>query len=190
METDTPETRALKTIRTMLTDSGIEGEFEGVQSPLEETRMFMFGPVLVVFSEKTRVTDREFSKLLEYAEANDMKGGMIIVSPSAPSELVVSSLTKYIANPENPLVQLFEIRHLGFDIAKHRQVPKHRILVKEDLDAFMKEYSFKVEQLPKLWCQDPMAKRIRARPGDIVEVKGLSMTSGEYRHARLCVERV
>lgn len=185
------EQRALETIKRMLNDSAIEAEYETVQAPLDETHMFMFGPVLIVFSEKTRVTEREFTKVLEYAETNEMKGGIIIVSPSVPSELVVNSVRKYIADPENPLVQIFQISHLGFDIAQHRQVPKHRILVKEDLDAFLKEFGLTVETLhllPKLDCQDPMAKRIRARPGDVVEIKGLSMTSGEYRRARLCVE--
>lgn len=186
------EDRALSTIKIMLTDSGIQGGFEAVQAPLDETHMFMFGPVLVVFSEKTRVTDREFTKILEYAETNELRGGIIIVSPSVPSELVLNAVRKYIANPENPLVQIFEIRHLGFDISQHRQVPKHRILIKEDLDAFLKEFGLTQQTahlLPKLDCQDPMAKRIRARPGDIIEITGLSQTSGDGRHGRLCVER-
>ena len=187
------EDRALATIRTMLVESGIRGDYETVSAPLEETQMVMFGPVLIVFSYKTRVTEREFSKILEYADTNDMKGGIIIVTPSVPSELVLNAVRKYVANPENPLVQIFEIRYLGFDISKHRQVPAHRILVKEDLDQFMKEHKLTADTLhllPKLDCQDPMAKRIRARPGDVVEIKGLSMTSGENRRARLCVERI
>ena len=186
------EDRALATIKIMLNDSGINSELEPVQAPLEETHMFMFGTVLIVFSEKTRVTEREFTKIIEYADTNSLRGGIIIVSPSVPSELVLNSVRKYIANPENPLVQIFEIRHLGFDIAQHRQVPKHRILIKEDLDAFLKEFGLSHQTahlLPKSDCQDPMAKRIRARPGDIIEVTGLSLTSGDYRHARLCVER-
>lgn len=185
------ETRALATIKRMLNDSGIESEYESVQAPLDETHMFMFGRVLIVFSDKTRVTEREFTKIVEYADNNDMNGGIIIVSPSAPSDLVLNAVRKYISNPDNPLVQIFEIRHLGFDIAQHRQVPKHRILVKEDLDAFLKDFALtqeKVHLLPKIDCQDPMAKRVRARPGDIIEIKGLSMTAGEYRRARLCVE--
>ena len=183
----------METIKRMLNDVGIQAEYEAVQAPQDETRMFMFGPVLIVFSDKTRVTEREFTKILEYADANDMKGGIIIITATPPSDLVLSGLRRYIANPENPLVQIFEIRHLGFDIAQHRQVVKHRILVKQELDAFLKEFGITPQTthlLPKLDCQDPMAKRIRARPGDVVEIKGLSMTSGEYRHARLCVDHV
>ena len=185
------EARALVTIKRMLNDSGIKAEYEAVQSPLEETHMFTFGPVLIVFSDKTRVTEREFTKIVEYADNNDMKGGIIIVTPSVPSELVLNAVRKHIANPDNQLVQIFEIRHLGFDIAEHSQVPKHKILVKEDLDAFMKEFGLTpdtISQLPKIDCQDPMAKRVRARPGDVIEIKGLSLTAGEYRRARLCVE--
>jgi DNA-directed RNA polymerase subunit H (RpoH/RPB5) len=197
------EKRALTTIKRMLNDTGVQGEYEAVSAPLEETRMFMFGPVLIVISDKTRVTERELSKILEYAETNDMKGGIIIVSPSVPSELVINAVCRYIANPDNQLVQIFEIRHLGFDIAEHRfnsyvdtngkKVCTHKILVKEELDSFLKEFGLTQETthlLPKIWCQDPMAKRIRARPGDVIEVKGLSLTAGEYRRARLCVEHI
>jgi len=184
------EARAIATIKKMLNDAGIQGEYEAVANAIDETRMFMFGPVLIVFSDKTRVTDREFAKILEYSKENDLNGGIIIVTPTAPSDLVLSSLRRYIANPENQLVQIFEIRHLGFDISEHRQVPKHRILEKQELDGFLKEYGLTAQTthlLPKIDCQDPMAKRIRARPGDVIEISGLSMTSGEYRRARLCV---
>ena len=186
------ETRARETIRTMLLDSGLTGDFGEVQSPLDETRMFLFGKVLVVFSDKTRVTDRELTKILEYASTNEYKDGIVIVTATTPSELVIDSVRNYIANPENPLLQIFELRHLGFDISKHRLVPKHRIIKEGELDAFLKQYNLtheKVNLLPKLDCQDPMAKRIRARPGDVVEITGLSLSSGEYRRARLCVDR-
>jgi DNA-directed RNA polymerase subunit H (RpoH/RPB5) len=186
------EARAKETIRTMLVDSGLQGDFEEVQAPLDETRMFLFSNVLIVFSEKTRVTERELSKILEYASSNDYKNGIIVVTPTTPSELVIDTVRNYVANPENPLLQIFELRHLGFDIAKHRQVPKHRLLKEGELNAFLKQYGLTPENvnlLPKLDCQDPMAKRIRARPGDVVEITGLSLSSGEYRRARLCVDR-
>jgi DNA-directed RNA polymerase subunit H (RpoH/RPB5) len=186
------EARAKETIRTMLVESGLQGDFEDVQAPLDETRMFLFSGVLVVFSDKTRVTERELNKILEYADTNDYKSGVIIVTPTTPSELVINSVRDYIANPKTPLLQIFELRHLGFDISKHRLVPKHRILKEGDLNAFLKQYGLTPQTthlLPKLDCQDPMAKRIRARPGDVVEITGLSLSSGEYRRARLCVSR-
>jgi DNA-directed RNA polymerase subunit H (RpoH/RPB5) len=185
------EARAMTTIKRMLNDDGIQAEYESVADALDETRMFMFGPILIVFSDKTRVTDREFNKIIEFSQEKNLNGGIVIVTPTAPSDLVLSSLRRYIGNPDNPLVQIFEIRHLGFDIAEHRQVPKHKILKQQELDTFLKEYGLSAETihlLPKIDCQDPMAKRIRARPGNVVEIRGLSMTSGEYRHARLCVE--
>ena len=186
----------METIKQMLIDSGEETSdtgFIAVDKPLEETRMFGYGSVLIVFSDKTRVTDREFTKISEYFKNIDTYRSMIIVTPTAPSELVLNSLRRYIADPENALIQIFELRHLGFDISKHRQVPKHKIIQKQELDEFLKEYGLTSQTthlLPKIDCQDPMAKRIRARPGDVVEIMGLSMTSGEYRRARLCVESV
>jgi DNA-directed RNA polymerase subunit H (RpoH/RPB5) len=174
------EARALETLKTMLEVA----EVEDVPAPMDETRMFVAGGVLLVFSDKSRVTDREFAKLLEYAETNGHTQGMIIVSPSSPPESCVNAIRAYIANRDNPLVQIFEIRHLGFDISTNIAVPAHRVLQKAELDAFYKEFSMKPDTLhllPKIDCQDAMAKRIRARPGDVVEIGGLA------RRARLCI---
>lgn len=180
--------RAKQTLEIIFADAGIKGEFEVVQAPLKETRMWMYGPVLVVFSDKSRITEIELNKLIEFHDESGASQGMVVVSHSTPSEAVLKSVRTYLSNPNNPLLQIFEIKHLGFDISKHRNVPRHRVLIKDELASFMKEFGLThdtLSQLPKLDCLDPMAKRIRARPGDVVEITGLSQTSGEYRHARL-----
>ena len=44
--------------------------------------------------------------------------------------------------------------------------------------------------LPKIDCQDPMAKWIGARPGDVVEITGLCEASCENKRYRYCVADV
>jgi DNA-directed RNA polymerase subunit H len=184
------ETRALETLRIILKNRGIENSsFETVGSPMDETHMFTYGSVLVVFSEKARVTEREFNNILEFAERNGHSNGIIIVSDSHASESVLAVLREYIANKENPLVQLFELRHLQFDISAHRKVPKHRIMTQDELTKVLKEFHADSATLfPRIDCQDPMAKWVGARPGNVLEITGLCESSGENRRYRICVE--
>lgn len=184
------ETRALETLRIILKNRGIDNSsFETVGSPMDETHMFTYGSVLVVFSEKARVTEREFNNILEFAERNGYSNGIIIVTDSRPSESVLTVLRSYIADKEHPLVQLFELRHLQFDISAHRKVPKHRILTRDELTKVLKEFHADSPTLfPRIDCQDPMAKWTGARPGDVLEITGLCEASGENRRYRICVE--
>lgn len=186
------EERALQTLKDMLTARGIKDEkFEPVGNPMNETRMYTFGGVLVVFSEKTRITIQELGNMIAFASENKFTGGMLIVSPTRPSDSVLEIVRQHISNKENQLVQIFYQSHLNFDISKHRKVPKHRILTEAEIQDIMKEYHIAdIKRIPKIDSQDPMAKWIGARPGDVVEVTGMCLASGENKRYRYCLANV
>ena len=153
--------------------------------------MYVYGGVLIVFSEKSRVSDKDLTLMIEYAETNGYTNGIIIVSDSRPSTAVLSRLRRYITDPEHKLVQIFELRHLQMDISQHRKVPKHRIIQQDELETVLKEFhASSPQQFPKIDSQDAMAKWIGARPGNVIEVLGLCESSGNNRRYRLCVEDV
>jgi DNA-directed RNA polymerase subunit H (RpoH/RPB5) len=183
------EARYLQTLKEILVARGIKADdFERVGAPMDETRMYTFGPVLIIFSEKTRVTSTEFEKFITFATENNHSGGIIIVSPTNPSESILQLVRDYISDKENQLVQIFYQSHLNFNISKHRDVPKHRILPQEEVDKLAKEYNLtKLNSLPKIDSQDAMAKWIGARPGDVVEITGLCMASAENKRYRYCL---
>jgi DNA-directed RNA polymerase I, II, and III subunit RPABC1 len=183
------EARYLQTLKEILVGRGIKAEeFERVGAPMDETRMYTFGPVLIIFSEKTRVTATEFEKFITFSAENNYSGGIIIVSPTKPSESILHLVRDYISDKENQLVQIFLQSHLNFNISKHRKVPKHRIMSQEEIDAMTKEYNItKLSSLPKIDSQDAMAKWIGARPGDVVEIVGLCMTSADNKRYRYCL---
>ena len=183
------EARYLQTLKEILVGRGIKAdEFERVGAPMDETRMYTFGPVLIIFSEKTRVTATEFEKFITFSAENNYSGGIIIVSPTKPSESILHLVRDYISDKENQLVQIFLQSHLNFNISKHRKVPKHRIISQEEIDAMSKEYNItKLSSLPKIDSQDAMAKWIGARPGDVVEIVGLCMTSADNKRYRYCL---
>ena len=63
------EEHALKHIKEMLVARGIKAEeFVELGEVLDDTKMWTFEKVLVIFSLKTRVTDRELKNCIKYSE--------------------------------------------------------------------------------------------------------------------------
>lgn len=186
------EERSLNTLKAILTGRGIKAEgFDAVANPMDETRMYTFGGVLIIFSEKTRVTATEFRNFLTFASENNYSGGIIIITPTKPSESILQLVREHISDKQNQLVQIFYQSHLNFDISKHRKVPKHRIISDEEAQKLLKEYNLtKLSSLPKIDSQDAMAKWVGARPGDVLEITGLCVASGENKRYRYCLASV
>ena len=76
----------------------------------------------------------------------------------------------------------------AFDVFKHRLVPKHEVLSKEEAEEVLKKYHAKPHQLPWIKASDPIAIILGAKPGDIVKVTSRSPTAGVYVHYRYVVE--
>jgi len=69
----------------------------------------------------------------------------------------------------------------------HILVPKHEVLSKEEAEEVLKLLGVKPEQLPKIRADDPIAKEIGAKVGDIVRIIRESPTAGVSIAYRLVV---
>ena len=72
-----------------------------------------------------------------------------------------------------------------FDILEHELVPRHEVVPPEEAARILKDLGVRPEQLPWLRATDPVARRIGAKPGDIVRIYRKSPTAGEivvYRY--------
>ena len=186
------EERALSTLKVILNDRGVTSDsFETLGSTLDETKMYLFGGVLILFSTKARISDKDLTTFIQYAKDNSYSAGMIIVGLSKPSEAVINSLRTYISQKDVPLVHLFEIRHLQLQYGKHVKVPKHRIVQENELEGILKTENAKHPSMfRKIDSQDPMAKWTGARPGDVLEVTGMCESSIENKHYLFCMADV
>lgn len=186
------EEKALATLTEMLTARGIKAEkFDSIGSSIDETKMYTFGGILVIFSSKARVTEKDIMNFVEFSKDNGHGNGIIIVSLSRPSESVLAALRSYISNREVPLVQVFELRHLQFNISKHVKVPYHRLVTQQELPDVLKKCNVdKPNLFRKIDSQDAMARWIGARPGDVIEVTGMCETSVENKRYLFCVADV
>ncbi len=71
---------------------------------------------------------------------------------------------------------------------KHKLVPKHTLLSKEEKAKVLIKYNISEEKLPKLRIDDPCAIALDAIPGDIVRIERKNLTSGIAIAYRLVIE--
>ncbi|BAA80865.1 DNA-directed RNA polymerase subunit H [Aeropyrum pernix K1] len=72
-------------------------------------------------------------------------------------------------------------------ILEHEYVPEHRLLSIEEAVQVLKMLGIKPWQLPKISVNDPIARLLKAKPGDIIEITRRSYTAGEAKYYRFVV---
>jgi DNA-directed RNA polymerase I, II, and III subunit RPABC1 len=187
------EEKALETLKSMLIARQKKVEqIEILGNSLDETRMYNLGGVLVIFSDKGRITDGVLKSYIQFCEENNYTHGAIIILATSPSENILDMIRAHNSEAKNQLIQLFNISYLQFDISKHRKVPRHRLMEQKEIDDLQKKMNITdlKMQLPWIDSQDPMAKWLGARTGDVVEISRLSESAGSYKYYRYCVSKV
>lgn len=186
------EETALTTLKSMLISRGLKDvNFEEVKDSMNETRMYAYDKILIIFSQKARITQQEFYNFIEFAKENKYTSDIIVISLAIPSDSLKDTVRNYVSIKENQLVQLFYIGHLQFKYAEHELVPKHRILTSAEITELMKEYHIKaLQNIPKIDSQDAMVRWIGARPGDVIEITGMDVSSAEGLRYRYCIPNV
>lgn len=76
---------------------------------------------------------------------------------------------------------------MKFKLQDHVLVPKHELLSKEEAEELLKILGVRKEDLPKIRADDPIAKEIGAKPGDIVRIIRESKTAGRSVVYRLVI---
>lgn len=184
------EVKALEVLRTMIGRRGLDTKTEAVASgDLDRMNAHTIGDILVVFSQKDRIQDRDLVKILAFATAGGYNSGTIVVGMSPASDNFLNGVRQ---RAKASRVQYFHIRQLQFDIMSHRLAVPHRILNEEERTAMFKTYKISnpAEQLPWIDSQDTMVKWTGALPGDILEVTRHSDVAGTQYYYRYCVADV
>ena len=84
-------------------------------------------------------------------------------------------------------VECFNISELMVNITEHAYVPKHILLTEEEKKELMKRYRIKESQLPKILHNEPVAKYLGLKRGDVVKIIRSSETAGKYVTYRITV---
>ncbi len=72
-------------------------------------------------------------------------------------------------------------------ILGHSLVPKHEIMSDAAVERVLKQYKVTKEQLPKIKAEDPVAKAIGAKKGQVLKITRNSITAGKAIYYRVVV---
>jgi len=75
-----------------------------------------------------------------------------------------------------------------FAVKDHEMVPEHVLLALEECEEVLKRFGIEAPQLPKIHVNDPAAKEIGAKVGDIIKVIRKSPTARQSIFYRLVID--
>lgn len=183
--------RALSTVEQMLHD---RKEFVGSVTQLTDADVvraletsngsfvkFCMGLRDVVFFTKKLKTADIAKAASDIDDAR--KGDVLLVTLDTPMTVHARSIVSHFG----PMAEVFTLASLGINIARSKMVPDHVIVDKATYPALKAQLNVSsLAQLPLIESTDPMAKYIRARPGDVVKVTRLHPSCGTQVAYRYC----
>ncbi len=75
------------------------------------------------------------------------------------------------------------------DVLNHEMVPDHQIMDAEEVTDLLATYHISLEQLPKMYHDDPAVKAIGGDVGNVIRITRDSRTAGRAEAYRLVVKR-
>ncbi len=76
---------------------------------------------------------------------------------------------------------------MKLDIFKHALVPQHEVLPEKEVEELLKKINISKGQLPKILADDPAAKKLEAKRGDVIKITRKSRTAGTSVYYRVVV---
>ena len=124
----------------------------------------------------------------ESGETLDPERDEVLIILSEPFHEVFDLQAIKMWGKRKARVSFFYIKHLISNPAKHSMVPPHRKLSEAEAEAVLAKHHIRHKsELPRiLYHIDMQARVLGLRPGDIVEIRRPSPTSGEYIIYRVC----
>lgn len=117
------------------------------------------------------------------------KNVILIFNNDNVSQPVITQLNKYdkLFQKNDGQLQYFHAQQLMFNPTKHEYVPKHIKLSDKEASDFMNEYMIKSKlYMPIILHNDPIAKWLGLKQGDIVKIVRYNENSGVSFYYRSC----
>ena len=137
------------------------------------------GTVHVEFSGEPNVGIKHIKAFAQVLSEKNFQTG-IYVTNAAPT----SSALKIIPSLQPIVMEIFREDDLLVNISKHELVPKHILLSKEEKKSLLERYRLRETQLPRIRLDDPMAKYLGLKRGDVIKIIRKSETAGRYASYR------
>ena len=111
---------------------------------------------------------------------------IIFILKDKPTDTLIKT-SHDLSRSHRTFIQVFWIQQLLFNILDHVLVPPHIIITSDDIEKLKSKYRLETKyQLPLISSDDPVAKFIGMRPGEVCRIERTSETAGVYHTYRCC----
>lgn len=86
-------------------------------------------------------------------------------------------------------LEYFTLLEIVRDISKHMLIPKHILLSNDEAKQLMEEYNIKQKDMGMICYDDPMARFLNAKIGNIIQIIRYSIYSGYSTYYRLVANK-
>merc|ERR1712227_242713 len=100
---------------------------------------------------------------------------------------ITPSANKLIPTVQPATIETFQENDLIVNITHHELVPKHIKLSRDEKKELLERYRLKESQLPRIQREDPVARYLGLKRGEVVKIIRRSETSGRYASYRICL---
>jgi DNA-directed RNA polymerase I, II, and III subunit RPABC1 len=139
------------------------------------------GTIFVEFNNDSAIGIKHLRNYAQWLHDRNYYSGIFLT----PATVTTSALKQAANLPIT--IEVFNDQDLLVNITKHELVPKHILLSPEEKKALLDRYRLKETQLPRIRVEDPVAKYLGLRRGQIVKIIRKSETAGRYASYRWCI---
>ncbi|KAI5961442.1 RPB5 [Candida pseudojiufengensis] len=140
------------------------------------------GSLWVEFCDEASVGIKTMRNFCIHINEKNFNTGIFIYQNS-----ITPSANKLIPTVQPATIETFQENDLIVNITHHELVPKHLKLNKIEKKNLLEKYRLKESQLPRIQREDPVARYLGLKRGEIVKIIRRSETSGRYASYRICL---
>lgn len=141
------------------------------------------GTVWIEFLPDTSVGIKQMRNFAQYLTQNQFHTGILVTHVG----ITPAALKIIPAVATETRIECFLEQDLLVNITHHELVPKHVLLSREEKNKLLERYRLKDTQLPRIQLNDPIARYLGLKRGQVVKIIRRSETAGRYASYRLCV---
>ncbi|KAL8942932.1 MAG: hypothetical protein Q9211_001182 [Gyalolechia sp. 1 TL-2023] len=140
------------------------------------------GTIWVEFSSDASIGIKQMRTFAHHIDEHKFHTGIMITQSP-----VTTAATKIMSAITGHVIETFQESDLLVNITHHELVPKHILMSAEEKKQLLERYRLKESQLPRIQTNDPMAKYLGLRRGQVVKIIRKSETAGRYASYRWAI---
>lgn len=156
--------------------------FQAVPTPESLEKFPEMGSLWVTFCDEPSVGVKTMKEFCLFVAGRNFNTALFIYQTS-----MTPSANKLIPSVAPTVIETFQESDLVVNVTKHILVPKHIRLSDEEKKELLFKYRLKESQLPRIQREDPVARYLGLKRGQVVKIIRRSETSGRYATYRICL---